>query len=411
MCISEAASSIRPPRSALDLQDALGHSDSPFMANGSQRLTYIDWMRGLACLMMFQTHCYDSWLAEPYRHGTLIKWSQLAGTLPAPLFLFLAGISFAMVTDSLRRKGASRAAVARQTILRGAEIFGLGLLFRLQEYVLGLPWAPWTDLLRVDVLNTIGISMMLMGAVCWLASGAGDGGAELAKQRARSIYAAAVVALAIALATPPLWTTWRPRWLPWFLESYVNGVHIFDKPQPWLFPIFPWTAFAFAGLAIGFIVLTDFARRNTLAVMALIGAGGLAIAYLSDWADSNPRRLYAEYDYWHTSPNFFLMRVAILMGIVSFGYAWCRWGPGKRRWEPLVQLGKTSLLVYWVHIEFVYGRFSFLPKRGCTPLVATFGLAVIFFAMLALSIFRTRWKERGTKSKPQPLNMAPAQAT
>src|SRR5437879_2295216 len=24
-----------------------------------QRLTYIDWMRGLACLLMFQTHCYD----------------------------------------------------------------------------------------------------------------------------------------------------------------------------------------------------------------------------------------------------------------------------------------------------------------------------------------------------------------
>ena len=26
------------------------------------RLAYIDWMRGLACLLMFQTHCYDSWL-------------------------------------------------------------------------------------------------------------------------------------------------------------------------------------------------------------------------------------------------------------------------------------------------------------------------------------------------------------
>ena len=31
-------------------------------------------------------------------------WSQLGGTLPAPLFLFLAGISLALVTDKLRRK-------------------------------------------------------------------------------------------------------------------------------------------------------------------------------------------------------------------------------------------------------------------------------------------------------------------
>jgi uncharacterized membrane protein len=379
------------------------------MANGSQRLTYIDWMRGLACLMMFQTHCYDSWLAEPYRHGTLITWSQLGGTLPAPLFLFLAGISFALVTDSLWRKGASRAGIARQTILRGAEIFGLGLLFRLQEYALGLPWAPWTDLLRVDVLNTIGVSMMLMGVVCWLVSG--GGGPDITNLRSRNIFAAALVALAIALSTPPLWTTWRPRWLPWPLESYVNGVHIFDKPQPWLFPIFPWTAFAFAGLAIGFILLTDFAKRNTVAVIAMIGAGGVALAYVSDWADSNPRRLYAEYDYWHTSPNFFLMRVAILMGIVFFGYAWSRWGPGKLRWDPLVQLGKTSLLVYWVHIEFVYGRFSFLPKRGCTPLVATLGLAIVFFAMLALSIFRTRRKKRSATRNAVPLKMASAEGS
>ena len=29
--------------------------------------------------------------------------------------------------------------------------------------------SPWTDLLRVDVLNILGLSMMLMGVLCWLA--------------------------------------------------------------------------------------------------------------------------------------------------------------------------------------------------------------------------------------------------
>ena len=51
----------------------------------------------------------------------------------------------------------------RTTIRRGAEILALGLLFRLQEYVIAWGWAPWSDLLRVDILNTIGVSMMLMG--------------------------------------------------------------------------------------------------------------------------------------------------------------------------------------------------------------------------------------------------------
>src|ERR1700690_1236594 len=65
------------------------------------RLAYIDWMRGLACVLMFQTHCYDSWLGGGARKSTFFMWSQDAGTFPAPLFLFLAGISFALVTNKL----------------------------------------------------------------------------------------------------------------------------------------------------------------------------------------------------------------------------------------------------------------------------------------------------------------------
>src|SRR5271157_5532427 len=89
----------------------------------TSRLAYVDWMRGLACVLMFQTHCYDSWLAPEARKSTFFMWSQLGGTLPAPLFLFLAGISFALVTDKLRQKGLPAAQIAGTTIRRGAEIF------------------------------------------------------------------------------------------------------------------------------------------------------------------------------------------------------------------------------------------------------------------------------------------------
>src|SRR5215467_5651078 len=145
-----------------------------------KRLAYIDWMRGLACVVMFQTHCYDSWLNPEARKTTLFAWSQLGGTLPAPLFIFLAGISVALVTEKLREQGISRNKVAKQVILRGAEVFALGCLFRVQEYLLGYPFVPWTDLFRVDVLNILGVSMMLLGAVCWLA---GSGSADAARRR------------------------------------------------------------------------------------------------------------------------------------------------------------------------------------------------------------------------------------
>ena len=77
---------------------------------------------------------------------------------------------------------------------------------------------------------------------------------------------------------------------------------------------------------------------------------------------------------------------------------------GSGAFSPLVQLGQTSLLVYWVHIEFVYGRFSILPKRIVDIRTASFGLLAIFLAMLLLSVLRTRWKRRGVEvtSRAQP---------
>jgi len=359
-----------------------------------KRLAYIDWMRGLACVVMFQTHCYDSWLNPEARKTPLFAWSQLFGTLPAPLFIFLAGIAVALVAEKLRVEGSAPNAVAKQVILRGAEVFGLGMLFRMQEFALGYPHAPWTDLLRVDVLNILGISMMLMGAVCWLA---GRGPAESARDR--SLALAVIAAAAVALATPGLWTVWRPRFLPWPLESYINGVHTFDQPQPWLFPLFPWVAFAFAGLAVGFCMYTRGAKRLGSWSFAVLGAAGAAICALAAAFDRSPLRWFGAYDYWHTSPNFFLMRCGVLLLILASAYAWYRWGLPRFVFSPLAQLGQTSLLVYWVHIEFVYGRFSILPKGRCSAAKATLGLAVIFLAMLGLSRLRTRFKPRRRKRK------------
>ncbi len=370
------------------------------------RLAYIDWMRGLACVLMFQTHCYDSWLSpEARKSSSLIIWSQLGGTLPAPLFVFLAGVSFALVTERLREKGIERNAIAKQTISRGAEIFGMGMLFRVQEFVLGYPHAPWTDLLRVDILNILGLSMILMGVLCW-ATGSGDAVAT----RMRSLVAALFAAAIVALATPPLWTTHRPRFLPWPLESYINGVHIFDKPQPWLFPLFPWSAFAFVGLAVGFFLFSDFAKRREGLAFALLGGTGILGGSLSILFDSSRFRLYAVYDYWHSNPSFFLMRCGILFVILSLVYAWCRWGLAQKGFSPMIQLGHTSLLVYWVHIEFVYGRFSILPKGQCSALKATAGLLTIFLAMLALSVGRTTWKKRKLRASPKKLEATAATA-
>jgi uncharacterized membrane protein len=360
------------------------------------RLAWIDWMRGLACVLMFQTHCYDAWLGGEARNTWFLKASQVLGTAPAPLFLFLAGISFALVIDKLMRKNLRPAEITRKMAWRGAEIFAFGLLFRLQEFLIAWGWAPWSDLLRVDVLNIIGLSMILMALACGITlalCGSNRG-------RLMLVVVATTTVVLIAVLTPRLYTTWRPTWLPWWLESYIDGCHNLGSPQPWLFPLFPWAAFAFAGLATGFILFSDvlFNNQNTtsttkpLAWLAGVGAAAIIVARQLDHSSI---QLFFPYDYWHTSPNFLMMRIGMLLVIAFVSYAWCRWGLGARGFSPLIQLGQTSLLVYWVHIEFVYGRFSLLPKKAGSIPTATRGLVEIFLFMLTLSLLRTRidWKK------------------
>src|SRR5258707_12991149 len=92
------------------------------------RLGYIDWLRGLACLGMFQAHCYNSWLNADARQTEFYRWSQAVATLPAPLFIFLPGLSSAMITQRLCEKRAASNAIAPPPILLGRGSIGLAEL-------------------------------------------------------------------------------------------------------------------------------------------------------------------------------------------------------------------------------------------------------------------------------------------
>jgi hypothetical protein len=293
---------------------------------------------------------------------------------------------------------------------------------RAQEFVLGYPKSPWTDLLKVDVLNILGVSIIFM-ALFWRlmsvggspeASAGHESGSQLTKEPVRIwrswlLGLSLVIATVVAIATPPLWTTHRPDFLPWMLESYINGVHNFGSPTPWIFSIFPWCGFAFVGLAFGLFLFSDFAQRKEVSALSLVGAIGALACALSLWWDYSNVRIYAVYDYWHSSPNFFLMRCGILLLLTFAIFVWCRWGWVTEGFSPFIQFGKTSLLVYWVHIEFVYGRLSILPKFRSTIPLATAGMVVIFGAMLGMSIWRTRAKKRSAIN-PQTAATATAQS-
>ncbi|MGE5322065.1 MAG: heparan-alpha-glucosaminide N-acetyltransferase domain-containing protein [Actinomycetota bacterium] len=360
---------------------ATGALDAPkITATKPQRLSTFDWMRGLACVLMFQTHCYDSWLSPAARQTTFFTWSQLLGSLPAPLFLFLSGISAVLLAKKVSTGAGPNAAAAR-LVRRGLEIWGLGLLFRLQEYLIAYPWAPWTDLLRVDILNCIGVSLALVGLLIYVST-----------TWKRLALNASLAAAAIVLLAPLVWNH-RFTALPWWMESYLNGVHNLGKPATWLFPIFPWAAFAFAGVVVGGFVVSDYAKRMDRLRVLLYAAAGALIAGAGYFFDHLPVSLYPErmYDFWHTSSGFFLIRAGILVAIIAIVDLRCRLHPVFTKSKALVLLGQHSLLVYWVHIEFVYGRLHILPRHALGIGGASLGLLAITLAMLLLAYLRAKW--------------------
>ena len=112
-------------------------------ATVSRRQGHLDWLRGVAVLIMIEAHVIDSWTGVPDRHTHLFAWSMVLGGFGAPLFLFLAGVAVALSAGSKARKAADAWAAALAVMRRGGEIFGLAFLFRLQSWILG--WSSYRD--------------------------------------------------------------------------------------------------------------------------------------------------------------------------------------------------------------------------------------------------------------------------
>jgi uncharacterized membrane protein len=340
----------------------------------SRRLGYVDWARGLAVYVMIQTHTYSSWLSPQAKQTRFWHRVELVGGYGAPLFLFLAGMGLALKAERLLAGGQPASGVLRAGVRRGLEVFLYAVLFRLWMYASGRFSAP-RELLRVDVLNCIGLSLILVAAVVvpWTS-------------RPRRMWAAVGLCAAIALLTPLAWDAPWPGWIPRPLLAYVSG-------RGWgsYFPIFPWAGFTAAGAAVALLI--DQARdpRREPLTMAALTAGGAGLIPLSLFVDRVSPSVYPVYDFWWTSPSYFLVKTGVLLLVLGFAYAWDR-VPG---WSPLRQMGRASLLIYWVHIEIVYGGNVLRWAHGTLDLAeASIGLALLVLAMLLLSIVRTegtRW--------------------
>ena len=418
------------------------------------RRGYLDWMRGLAVVIMVFWHTLDAWTTPVDKASGAFWYCQLIGGFGAPIFLFLAGVSVALAAGSRLRKafraspgptpGAAPAdagpppgllpasarplpglnpasagpppglspasaralpgllpasaeplpgrgqawAAAWPMVKRGGWIWVLAILFRVQSDVLGgrtsLGQLLVLDIVRgntlkVDILNVMGPAIA-GAAVIW----------GLARTPGWRIAGSIAAASAFAFATPGIRAWAALDALPDALEGYLRPF-----AGRTTFSFFPWAGFVFAGAAIGVLIDRTRDAASERRLIAWLGAGGVALWILSAVSAHGPS-LFGPSDFWRTAPSFFFLRVGIMVAGIAACYLW-EARPrllGADPFSPMRQFGVTSLFVYWIHVEMVYGGLS-RSIRGQLPLPISLVAFLLFLtAMLGLSLLKTAVAKR-----------------
>ena len=123
-------------------------------ASLSSRRRYIDWARGIAVLIMIQAHALDAWTRHADRRSLTFGYFLVLGGFAAPMFLWLAGLGLVLSAERVLEKTGRRSGAAEAIVRRGAEIFILAFLFRIQAFIISPGSSPVT-LFRVDILNVM----------------------------------------------------------------------------------------------------------------------------------------------------------------------------------------------------------------------------------------------------------------
>ncbi|HXK02150.1 MAG TPA: acyltransferase family protein [Verrucomicrobiae bacterium] len=339
----------------------------------SYRLQYLDWVRGLGAIIMLHGHVWHSFLKPELKTSGVYTFSQFIGGMPPALFLFLTGVTLAFLMDSTERKGMKPWQRVSESLRRSGYLFFLAFAFRLQAWVFaGMP-SPWQAILKVDVLNCMGFSIAVISIMALF-------------RTTERIRLCAALGLAIAFLSPVV-STMNWSHVPWLIRDYI-------VPDLNLFGIFPWGAYLAFGVSAGSIIRTvpNEAVERTMQWAAV--AGGVLILACQYFA-SAPFTIYEKSDFWLNSPAQVLTKVGVLLVMVAFAFLWTRYG-AKDGWSWVRQFGTTSLLVYWVHIELVYGHASWFFRDNLNIAQTMTAAVFVILLMLAISTMKThrdKWKE------------------
>jgi surface polysaccharide O-acyltransferase-like enzyme len=173
------------------------------------------------------------------------------------------------------------------------------------------------------------------------------------------------------------WVRVLPDPLEWYLRPVAGRTN---------FTLFPWAGFVMAGALIGVVITRADDEDAERRVMAGLAAAGLVLA-LSAYRLSFLPQVFDGSNFWTSSPTFFFLRVGLLILAVPLAWLWSSRLGRSGSWRPLEIFGRSSLFVYWIHVEMVYGVLSRPLHRSLTlrgALVAFAAFTLFLFGLVLL---------------------------
>ena len=293
------------------------------------RVRAFDWLRGLAVLVMIETHAMvllRKELLATHAAGVL----DYVNGLVAPSFIFAAGFSLALVQVRAASAGGPRASRVLRTLRRIGEVLAVGTIINWVWFPISVD-PGW--LLRVDILQCIGLTLLVALPL---------NVALAARPRALSI-ASLGVALALFLVSPYADGVTGP------LQDLMNK----SGPRHSVFPLLPWAGWALLGGAAGATAARGTSAQVRRLAMA-IGIGSVRLWLLRPvWL-----AIYPPHAFWVTDPANTGARGISVMALLLLLLAIEARVPAGARRSPAVWLlelfGTSSLAAYFWHEMLIY---------------------------------------------------------
>jgi uncharacterized membrane protein len=261
---------------------------------------------------------------------------------------------------------------------RGWEIFGLAFLFRLQAFLLS-PGATVKGIFKADILNIMGPAIAL---TAWIWG-------RIVSVRWR-LFVFATLACAFTAVTPfvrqDAWAAWLPDPIEWYIRPL---------PRMSVFTFFPWVGYVCAGAVAGEVLNMAASPAREWRTNQWFFVAGLALLLGGYGASFLPTVYPAGYsNFWTSSPTYYFMKIGIMLMLMGVIYLYVQRpfaaAPRNPVWSPMLEFGRSSLFVYWIHVELAYGIFSYPIHRRLT-IEQSFAAFVVFTGlMFGATVLKTR---------------------